>query len=95
MNVVPQSGTAWCFSSRYANAMNSIGMNAITNSDRRLGADGEHDEAERRDEGVDGCGGGEPDDDVAHEAEGAGLQALVADGRGFGFLDCHVRKYTV
>ena len=62
---------------------------------RRLLADREDDVAECGGQAVRGRDGGQTDDDVAHEAEGAGLQALVAHGRGFGFLDCHVRKYTV
>ena len=37
----------------------------------------------------------ETDDDVADEAEGACLTALVAHGRGVGFLNCHVRKIAV
>ena len=62
---------------------------------RRLLADREDDVAERGRQAVRGRDGGQTDDDVADEAEGAGLQALAADGRGFGFLDCHVRKYAV
>ena len=44
--------------------------------DGRLRADGEHDEAERRDERVDGCGGGEPDDGRAPQSERAGCESL-------------------
>ena len=44
--------------------------------DRRLRADGEHDEAERRDERVDGRGGGESDDGRAPQAERAGGESL-------------------
>ena len=51
---------------------------------RRLVADGEHDVAQRGGQAVGGRDGGQADDDVADEAECAGLQALAAVGWRFG-----------
>ncbi len=62
---------------------------------RRLFADGENDIAQRGGQAVRGSDRRESDDDIADEAECAGLQALVADGLGRRFDDCHARKYTV
>ena len=45
--------------------------------DRRLGADRQHDEPQRRDERVDRRGRGEPDDGGAPQAERAGRQSLA------------------
>ena len=51
---------------------------------RRLLADRQHHVAQRGGQAVGGRDRGQADDDVADEAEGAGLQALVADGDGAG-----------
>jgi hypothetical protein len=56
----------------------------------RLVADGQHDVAERGRQTVGGRDGRQTDDHIADQADSAGLQTLIADDGGFGFLDCHV-----
>ena len=94
VNVVPQSGVSWDSS--------SIGEGDQQHRDegqhehrRRLVTDREHHVAQRGGQAVRGRDRRQPDDDVADQAERAGLQSLVARDMGRRFRDCHGPEYTV